>query len=159
MTARAAVPDRPDAAQAPPRFDRATCTRDQALDVIDMLLDEVELLRQLADRMYRQGRADLRAEQDQHGYRCIGHAHAIADAILEGQRIAHADGLDDFTAGVEACWRRFAAEIGSRSFPPSQRYRRDRPMSPRRLKASIAEWQAGWPDRVAAARASWGLPS
>jgi hypothetical protein len=142
----------PATAQAPPAFDPATCTRDQALAVILDLLDEVELMRALADRMWRSGRAALRAEQELHGYRCAGHVYEIADAYAAGQRAGASD-PSSFDLGWESCWQRFAAEIGTRSFP--RRWTRDRRQSPSALRKARQAWDAGREERQARIRASW----
>jgi len=65
---------------------------------------------------YRQGAHDTA------GY-CEGHAYALADAYAAGRADAHPD-RRGFDEGFDACWDRFAAEIGTRSFPRRGRWTR-----------------------------------
>lgn len=80
-------------------------------DVLD-LSAEREFWREYAAQQFRAG---VRAGQE--SGRCVGHHEAILEAFTAGQRAAHADEADGFTAGWNACLDRFADLIGGRLKP------------------------------------------
>lgn len=83
---------------------------------------------------------------------CPGHTTAMLDAYAAGQYAAASE-PDSFHLGWEACWRRFAAEIGTRVLPRGRR--RERAQAGAKAKRAREAWQAGWAERVAACRASY----
>jgi hypothetical protein len=155
MTTVAHTPAPPASrAQAVRMLDALTADRDTWRDRAAALAACLDTLRGHADRMYQLGVKTGRREAA--GY-CENHAQQIADAYLAGQRSAAAS-PSDFDAGFDACWRRFAAEIGSRSMPRRRRRDPDK-LSPRALARARKAWEDGREERAARVRASWDAGS